>query len=212
MPTTTKTVSTQVNESKSIVRDVPIQLPRMHVEIMQLRLVGDSPLVCNKWSEKAKTQMLDKQMKKGKQGKEAKDPEACYRASLYDLGDGTCGFPAIAFKKAAVTACTSIDGITKVMARQAFHVVGELVVIDGTPSMRQDMVIVGINTSDIRFRGEFKQWATTVTVRFNSSVMSAEQVVHLFNTAGFAVGVGENRPEKNGSWGMFHVELQLPAS
>jgi hypothetical protein len=124
----------------------------------------------------------------------------------HGIDDGVYGFPAISFKKAAVTACTSIDGMTKVMARQTFHVVGEYVVIEGQPFMRSDMVRIAMGTADIRFRGEFKQWTTNVTVRFNSSVISAEQIVHLFNTAGFAVGVGENRPEKNGSWGMFHVE------
>jgi hypothetical protein len=30
--------------------------------------------------------------------------------------------------------------------------------------------------------------------------------VNLFNVAGFAVGVGEWRPERDGSNGMFHVQ------
>jgi hypothetical protein len=35
--------------------------------------------------------------------------------------------------------------------------------------------------------------------------MSAEQVLNLFNTAGFACGVGEWRPERDGSNGRFRV-------
>jgi hypothetical protein len=53
------------------------------------------------------------------------------------------------------------------------------------------MVRVGMGTADIRYRGEFKTWSATVTVRYNARVLSADQVVNLFNTAGFAVGVGE---------------------
>jgi hypothetical protein len=150
--------------------------------------------------------MLDKQMKKATAGKEAKDPERDFRESLYVLEDGTYGFPIIGFKAAAVTACTSIGSMTKVAARQAFHVDGEFAVIEGDePTMREDMVRVGMGTADIRYRGEFKNWWTTISVKFNANVMSAEQILNLMQTAGFAVGVGEWRPEKDGQYGRFHV-------
>jgi hypothetical protein len=71
--------------------------------------------------------------------------------------------------------------------------------------MREDMVRVGMGSADLRYRGEFKEWKTTFSIRFNKNVLSIEQIVLLFNTAGFAIGVGEWRPEKNGSHGMFHV-------
>jgi hypothetical protein len=93
-----------------------------------------------------------------------------------------------------------------VAARQAFHVDGEFAVIEGgEPVMREDMVRIGMGTADIRYRGEFKRWWTTIDVKHNANVMSAEQVVNLFNTAGFAVGVGEWRPERDGQFGRFHV-------
>lgn len=40
-----------------------IELPPIELVTFQLRLVGDSPLIVHRWSEKAKKQMLDKQMK-----------------------------------------------------------------------------------------------------------------------------------------------------
>lgn len=199
----------------------PIVLPKLDIEVVSIKLVGDSPLVTHKWSEKAKRQMLEKQTKKANKGREAKDPEQDYFDSIYWLnkeGDLVpevkkgkhnglrCGFPTIAFKAAAVTACTSVAGVTKVAARQAFHVEGEYAVIDGEPKMREDMVRVGMGTADIRYRGEFHPWSTRLNVRINPTVMSVEQVVNLFNLAGFAVGVGEARPEKDGAWGMFHVD------
>jgi hypothetical protein len=190
----------------------PIILPRLDIRTIEIRLVGDSPLICHAWSEKAKRLMLDKQMGKASAGKEAKDPQADYQSSLYVIErrepfeDSVFGFPAIGFKAAAVTACTSLGkSVTKVAARQAFHVIGELVPIAGKPRMRDDMVRVGMGVADIRFRGEFPEWSVLLTVRYNHRLLSDEQIVNLFNTAGFAVGVGEWRSEKDGGYGLFHV-------
>jgi len=183
-----------------------VELPAMDIQVMTINLVGDSPLVVHKWSDKAKKMMLDKQMQKAEKGKKvAKDPEQDYRDSMYEHPDGGYGFPAVAFKAAAVSACSQIDGMTKVQARGAFHVVGDMVKVDGVPNMREDMVRVGMGTADIRYRGEFKKWKCKLTVRYNARSLSAERIINLFNIAGFAVGVGEYRPEKNGSWGMFSV-------
>lgn len=184
----------------------PIILPRLDVRTIRIKLIGDSPLICHAWSAKAKKQMLDKQMGIATAGKEPKDPERDYQESLYHLPGGGHGFPAVAFKNAAVTACTSLGkAITKVAARQALHVNGELVKIHGEPTMREDMVTVGMGTADIRFRGEFKVWSCVLEVRYNARVLTEEQVVNLFNVAGFAVGVGEWRPERDGQYGLFHV-------
>lgn len=183
-----------------------IELPKIDIRIIKIRIRGDSPLICHAWSEKAKKQMLDAQMKKAKQAKEAKNPEQDYLDSLYHHSDGGYGFPSVAFKNAAVDACSHIAGVTKVEARGAFHIVGDMVKVEGEPSPREDMVRVGMGTADIRYRGEFRGWAAELTLRYNANVLSAEQIVNLFNTAGFAIGVGEWRPQKDGSFGMFHVE------
>jgi hypothetical protein len=186
-------------------KETVITLPALNIQMLQLRLVGDSPLICHAWSEKAKRQMLDTQMKKAKQAKAAKDPDADFRESLYPHPDGGFGFPAVAFKAAAVDACSSIEGVTKVEARGAFHIMGDLVKINGTPTPREDMVRVGMGSADIRYRGEFREWSADIALRYNTNVLSPEQIANLFNTAGFAVGVGEWRPQRDGSFGMFHV-------
>jgi len=195
-------------------------LNRQHITIT---LIGDSPLICHKWSEKAKKEMLDKQMKKAKKAKTAKDPEQDYRESLYWLDDegnmlnltpntdpakwkGNFGFPAIGIKAAFVSACRNIDGIPMTLARGALHINREYIVIDGKPSMREDMVRLNGGTADIRYRGEFKKWKSKIDLIFNADVLSTEQIVNLFSVAGFAVGIGEWRPEKNGTFGLFHIE------
>lgn len=182
------------------------EIPAIDIRTLELRLVGDSPLICHRWSDKAKRQMLDKQMKRAKQAKDAKDPEADFQASLYPHPEGGYGFPTVAFKAAAVTACRYVDGMRMTEARGSFHVIGEMSELEGQPEPREDMVRVGMGTADIRYRAQFSKWATTLLVRYNAKAISPEQIINLFNIAGFGVGVGEWRPERNGSYGMFHVE------
>jgi hypothetical protein len=198
-------MTTAISKNGTEAAPMGVIIPRINIQRVQLTVIGDSPLISHQWSEKAKKEMLDKQMKQAKQAKEAKNPEQDYLDSLYTHPDGGYGFPAIAFKAAAVTACTSAGSMTKVAARQAFHVVGELVRIEGEPRMREDMVRVGMGTADIRYRGEFPEWRAVVTVDYNPNVLSVAQIINLFNLAGFGVGVGEWRPEKDGSYGRFHV-------
>jgi hypothetical protein len=189
-------------------QEVMIHLPPLNLQTMQVTLVGDSPLICHAWSKKAKQEMLDKQMKKAKQAKAAKDPEKDYKESLYEHPEGGYGFPAVAFKAAAVDACSHIAQITKVEARGAFHINCDMVKIQGKPNPREDMVKVGMGVADIRYRGEFKKWTCSFQLRYNANVISPEQILNLFNTAGFAIGVGEWRPQRDGSFGMFHVKTQ----
>lgn len=189
-----------------------VQIPQIEVERMIVRVVGDSSLISHRWSEKAKKQMLDKQMKVAKKGREAKDPEQDFQDSIYHHPDGGYAFPSIAFKSAAVSACRFTDGTKMTVARGAFHVEGEFVKIDGPeagmaiePEPREDMVTIGMGTADIRYRAEFKNWSAQIPVAYNKHALSKEQIINLFNLAGFGVGVGEWRPEKNGAFGRFHV-------
>ena len=181
-----------------------IELPPLNIQTVQFLLVGDSPLIVHAWSEKAKRQMLDKQMKKATKAKEAKNPEADYEACFYRTKTGAYGFPAIGVKAAMISACRFVD-MKMTAARGAFHIDAEMVEVIGEPRPREDMVRVGMGTADIRYRPEFPEWRIPVTLKINASVISAEQVANLLNIAGFGVGIGEWRPERNGQYGRFHV-------
>lgn len=204
-----------------------VEIPKIDIGTLEIKIVGDSPLIVHKWSEKAKKQILDKQMKKASKGKEAKNPELDFYESLYWLneevnddfgvedyvkllesGNARFGFPAVGFKACAVDAGYQQGVLAKkTTARGAFHVVDEFVEIMGTPSIREDMVKIGMGTSDIRYRGEFKEWWAILRIRYNKSAISVDQIVNLVNMGGFANGVGEWRPEKDGTFGTFHVAI-----
>jgi len=185
-----------------------ITLPRMDIRELELKLIGDTPLISHAWGEKAIAQIEAAQGHKARTAKGPRKPKEEFEASLYKMpnGDGY-GYPAHVFKVAAVNACSHVDGVTKVLARGAFHVQGDMVQLSGSkPTMRRDMVRLRDGTATVRYRGEFKTWRVLLRIRYNANVLSAEEIVNLFNTAGFAIGIGDNRPQKSGnSFGLFHV-------
>lgn len=225
MATKAKTKTTDVTANECIALKT-VEVPPIEVREMIVRVVGDTPLIMHKWSEKAKREMLEKQTKKAKStGKEAKDPVADFIESLYWLerkpeeyteeafvkainSGAKFGFPAVAFKAAAVSAGYRA-GITtnKVSMNAAFHIMGEMVEIKGIPHMREDMVRIGgaSKVADIRYRGEFPTWEAEFVIRYNSGIVTDKQIANLINMGGFACGIGEWRVEKGGSYGMYHV-------
>jgi hypothetical protein len=174
------------------------------VETVNVEVIGTSPLICRNWSQTQKDLMLAKQTKRACKAREAKKPERDYEESLYRHPQGGYGFPAVAFKAAAVRAGTYAD-MKMTFLRGAFHVSGEMVKLNGQPSMREDMVRLQGKVADIRYRGQFAEWSAVVPIQVNVSVLSIEQLANLLVIAGFAVGVGEWRPEKNGQYGRFEI-------
>jgi hypothetical protein len=189
-----------------------VELLQMDLQRFTLPIRGTSPLIVHAWSAKAKQIMRDKQTGRASKGREAKKPEEDYEGCFYRLPDGATQtpaglyvFPAGAFKDACVRAGQYV-GLKMTYLRGAFHVEGEFAEIEGEPRMREDMVRVGAGVADIRYRPEFPAWRTTLQVVCNARAISAEQIVNLLNVAGFSVGVGEWRPEKDGQYGRFEVE------
>ena len=185
-----------------------VTIQGIEIKRVDIKVNGTAPLIVHKWSEKAKKEMLDKQMKKAKSAKEAKDPDALFNEALYRMSGrpDAYGFPAVGFKSAAVDACSMVSDMTKVGARGAFHIQGDMIELRYSEVVkREDMVRIGMGTADVRIRPEFKDWSVEIEVRYNSGVISLDQLANLFNVAGFSIGVGEWRPQKDGSFGMFHV-------
>ena len=188
-----------------------VEVQEIKIKEIEVEVKGLSPLIMHRFSEKAKKQMLDKQMKKTVK-KEVKDPEQDFKDSLYTLDDGTLGFPADAFKQAMIRGAKQL-GLVMVDMRTGFFVHGEyssnddreLVSISGDLSPREDMVRLNGTTSDIRFRGQVANWTTNLHISYNAGVVSADQIINMLNAAGYGVGVGEWRPEKNGMFGRFTV-------
>ena len=207
-----------------------IEIRPIQIRKATIHIVGDTPLIMHAWSEKAKREMLEKQMKVTKtKAKDAKNPVEDFIRSMYWLTpmptdmteDGfhaaidnvaRFGFPVTAFKQAAISAAYRMGWAKdKMSMRGAFFIDGDenqmLEIKSDTPIMREDMVKVGMGTADIRYRGEFRNWSADINISFNENGQySLEQIINIINAGGYVCGVGEWRPERDGQYGMFHVE------
>lgn len=199
--------------------------------VMTVTITGLTPLLVHNFGSKAIKQILDKQTGEAKPGPRAKkDPFEDFKESLYPINPAKMpkqrlspgqswkyipeafGFPESAFKKAMVQACSFVEGVPKTWVRGLVHIYGGinglLPIKYSKVVMRQDTVRIGTfgsKTADIRFRAEFHDWSVQLKIRYNKNAITTEQIGMLINNAGFAVGVGEWRPEKDGSHGTFAI-------
>jgi hypothetical protein len=211
MTTTTKSPTTTTKSPATSGAD-RIEISRVPSETMLVPIVGTSPLIVHRFSEKARKQMLDA-AQGNKPPREPKDPEAEYRAAFHRLKDGKPGFPATGFKAATVSAGRFFSGVTMTGLRQFLFFKGEigadgvpLVRIEGEPRMREDVVTVNRGGSDLRYRPEFSEWSAVLEIVFVSSMITQGSVLSLVDGAGLGVGIGDWRPEKGGDFGTFRVD------
>lgn len=207
-----------------------IEIRPIKIQKVNVRIVGDTPLIIHAWSEKAKRMMLEAQMglAKGKK-KEAKDPVDDFIRSLYWLtpmpeemteegfqkaveNGARFGFPVTAIKQAAISAAYRLGWSKNKMENRGMFFIdsdedGLIEIHSDTPIMREDMVKVGMGTADIRYRGEFRNWYADLCISYNTNgSVSLENIVNMINAGGYVCGIGEWRPERDGQYGMFHVD------
>lgn len=212
---------------KGSIKEIDASSLMVEPAIMEVTLEGITPLLVHNFGAKAIKQILDKQIGAAKVARPKKDPFSDFRESLYIINEkrvpktklttgqfwpfvaDTFGFPASGFKKAMVTACSFVEAIPKTRVRGLVHIHGDLLPIKYKRLvMRQDTVRIGnfgSKTADIRFRGEFHDWSIKLRISYNKNAITPQQIAMLINNAGFSVGVGEWRPEKDGSHGTFAI-------
>lgn len=147
-------------------------------------------------------------------------PEA-FEASI--AAGAKFGFPITAIKQGALAACYRAGLIpNQVGMKCSFYLNAknsanlgtgsELAVIetDEPPVFREDMVKIGgmSKTSDLRYRGAFNNWKIRLTVTLiDTGVFTMESIINAINLCGCMNGIGEWRMERDGEFGMFHVEV-----
>lgn len=192
-----------------------IEITQIASETLSVPIVGTMPLIVHNFSEKSKRQMLDAQQGR-KTPKVSRDPQAEYEAAFYRTKDGY-GFPVTAFKAATVGAARFYGKDVKMTElRQFLFMHGEisdndpqaLVPIYGEPRMREDIVRLGgmSRSADLRYRPEFPEWSTVLTVTYVTSSLSRSSVLSLIDAGGLGIGIGEWRPEKRGEFGTYKID------
>jgi len=207
-----------------------VEIRPLEIKRVKVRITGDTPLIVHAWSEKAKRQMLEAQMKTTKtKAKEARVPIDDFIQSLYWLegkpeesteeafaeavkNGAKWGFPIGAVKQAGNSAAYRMGWVKNQMALRGSYFLqteyNDMAEIKGSiPEMREDMVRIGQGSADLRYRGEFKNWYMDMTLEYNASGdMTLEQILNVINAGGYTCGIGEWRPEKDGSFGKYHIE------
>ena len=207
-----------------------VEIRELNIQEVPIRIVGDTSLIVHAWSEKAKRMMLEAQQKTTKtKAKDIRDPFADFMNSLYWLTEkpkedteeafvkaiengAKFGFPVGAIKMAANSAAYRLGWVKNQMELRGSYFLktdfGEMAEIKGcVPECREDMVRIGMGSADLRYRGEFKSWYMDMILQYNASGnMTLEQILNCVNAGGYVCGIGEWRPERDGSNGRYHVE------
>ena len=218
--------------------EVVVSIMPLEEKTVKVRIVGLTPLIVHSWSEKAKKEMLDKQMKVTvTKSRAAKDPFDDFVQSLYWLegkpeestpeafqkaieNGARFGFKVGAVKMAANSAAYRAGWVKNMMSLRGSYFLdagdGEFFEIkDATtgkpcvPVMREDNVKIAGGTADLRYRGEFDNWMAEFNLSYNANgEFSLEQLLNCINYGGYSVGIGEWRPEKDGEFGRYRIETE----
>ena len=192
-----------------------ITLEEMQQSILTTRIKGISALIEHKWSEKAIKMMEDKHAGVKVKNRDVRDPEQEFKNAAYVCEDGRFGFPSGGLKKCLINAAHKDIGLEKTLLKKSLFIlpddtVNNLCAFESDePLMRQDIVKVGMGSTDLRYRPEFRNWSMIVRIEFDSQSLTLNTILSLVQRAGFGVGLGEMRPEKGGEYGRFEVDLSL---
>lgn len=184
-----------------------IQITPAKMETIRLLLIGTSPLVQNRFGEKARniiiaTQEAGSQAKKGKK-REPKDFDQCYEQARHLSPEGWDGIHAGGFRRAMVDACKLV-GFFMTKAKLGLFVVADGYSVDGSPLTKitkgepRKVIHPARNASggaDLRARPMWDAgWECILTVRYDADMFSATDVVNLVARVGMQCGIGEGRP------------------
>lgn len=212
------------NGAGSLPANVVITPPNL--QTATFTVVGTSPYVQNKFSNKAKEQMKKKQeagsqSRKGSK-KEPKNFRECYEEAQYKPSGAEWpngAVPATAFRAAMVAACRLVD-FKMTDAKQCVYVEADgydadeavplIKITKGKPKYHEQPVRNETGVADIRARPMWEPgWQALVRITFDADRFSLEDVANLLQRAGTQVGIGEGRMASRKcvglGWGAFRI-------
>jgi hypothetical protein len=210
---------TKLPAAKRVEQRVVITPPNFGVSVFNL--IGVTPLMLNRFSEKAKTQMKNNQQegeqaRKGKK-RSSRDFAADYEAAKYTSTEGWLGMPAGAFRTAMIDACR-LCGFKMTLAKMTVFIIADgadkfdatpLVRIYGDPEMNIGPARNADGSCDLRSRPLWKNWNVNLRVQYDADLFTTTDVTNLLLRVSVQVGVGEGRPYSRNSngkgFGLFRI-------
>lgn len=203
-----------------------ISPPAFNVIAIPIR--GTTPFVQNKMTQKARdamrTSMVAAKAAKSRTARQPRDFDTDYQQTMRLMPDGRHGIHAAAFRKAMIRACDPV-GLKMTRAKMAIFIEPDgidaddgapLVEIIGKPRRVEHLVTNSNGAPDIRVRPLWDVgWRATLRVRYDSDLLTADDVANLVNRAGSQVGIGAGRAFSANSagmgWGHFEIVTDQPA-
>lgn len=200
-----------------------VQISAPKIERLRVKCVGISPLVQEKFSQKAKFMMMQKheagsQAAKGKK-REKRDFDDDFRGAMHIAKEGWIGINAAAFRNAMISACRTVNFKMTLAKLSIFIEHDGLEVLDGTPLVKitkgeperfEAAVRNATGVADIRVRPMWREWELVLNIRYDADQFSAVDVANLLARAGEQVGIGAGRPDSKSSaglgFGRFRIE------
>jgi hypothetical protein len=197
------------------VNDMAVSISEIRMGEISFCVLGTTPVVLNRLSEKSKQLLLLPKRKTNRAGLEQTlkhDPLQEYRDSVYQ--NKSPGAPTRillhggAFKRALADVALDIPGAAKATIGRLTSIKETMINLYGEPELMMAVVRQAgiVKSPDIRTRAVIRNWACKITVGYVSSVISREDVTNLLAASGIIIGVGDWRPQKGaGSFGMFRL-------
>jgi hypothetical protein len=220
-----KTAKLELKKSASGI----MTIPGVRTDRFSTLIIGTAPLVCHKFAQKLRDQILAKHKGEASAGREQKDPHANFEAARYRLTDGGDGLPAGGLKACIVKGFNKQSGVPMTKAKGAIRIEADdmatnlvrilgpknpraatMVEEAGTwPNMREDVVRNQSGVVDIRHRPQYWPWACLLSIEHVPAVASMAQVLQAVALSGFVEGLCEWRPGSkeslSGSLGTFRL-------
>lgn len=194
--------------------DVEMSVVEIQEGEMTCCIVGTSPFICNRMSQKVWHELLAPQKKTAadKASTMKHNPIQEFRDSPYRLaGDAPETLLAVLpsmFKQAMGTAALRTPGAQKTAILQLVNVQWANMPVFGVPKVFMAVTrSADMNrTPDIRTRAILPEWACKLTLRYTKPIIREQSVINLLAAAGRIAGVGDWRQEKgSGSYGSFRL-------
>jgi hypothetical protein len=191
---------------------VIMEVVRGHVDFC---ILGTSPLIFNRMSQKVKFGLLAPRGRKTAADKAAgpkHDPVQEYRDSVYrhrdpDSPTALALLPTM-FKRGMATAALDLPGASRTQIGRLVSVDWNRIPLYGIPQLFMAVTRSADikRTPDIRTRAILPEWACTVSIEFMKPILNEQSIANLLAAAGFLSGVCDWRQEKgSGNYGCYRI-------
>jgi hypothetical protein len=198
--------------TKAPEKSIEVTIIQMTKTSLTVPVLGLSPLICNRMSEKVKRELLAPKGRKTAVDKASSmkhDPMQEYRDSPYRMKEQDAPtllavLPAM-FKQGMCTAAMRV-GAKKTEIEQLVSVGWDRTPVYGVPRLFMSVTrSADINkTPDVRTRALLREWACFLTISFMQPVLRESTIINLLAAAGQVCGIGDWRQQKgSGSYGLY---------